>query len=378
MKKRVIALLAVLIIMFILPMTAFSKEEEVTSKQIKIGYFQIEKYYEFNDQLFHIIEGLIDNGMITGVSLEGLTKDSLTIDMWNRVCRTQDENSKVIFVKEGYLDSSEKAYSDLLDEEIGKEIQSRVDKNDIDLMLTMGTSGGLITKEYTNSYFMNFVASDPVSSGIIENSDYSGDRRCWAYNNPEGNEMALGVMNDIFAPKKVGLVYANNDEAYIYSCAQSIDKFASENNIEVYREFVDDEFPEEDYENYVEEMRKAHEKLVANGIDTYILTTSLLENREDMEYTLEPFYNAGIPVFSINSTADVKNGALAAVELLDYRDIGHFAADVVEEYSEGKCLDELYQIYHPSPYLVLNSTTIHRTGYTLPFSILVTTDVIYR
>lgn len=378
MKKRVIALLTVIVLMFTLPMTAFSKEEEVTSKQIKIGYFQIEKYYEFNDQLFHIIEGLIDNGMVTGVSLDGLTKDSLTLDMWNRVCRTQDEDSKVIFVKDGYFDSSEKAYSDLSDEEIGKEIQSRVDKNDIDLMLTMGTSGGLITKEYTNANFMNFVASDPVSSGIIENSDYSGDSRCWAYNNPEGNEMALGVMNDIFAPKNVGLVYANNDEAYIYSCAHSIDRFASENNIEVNREFVEDEFPEEDYKGYVEEMRKAHEKLVAKGIDTYILTTSLLENREDMEYTLEPFYKAGIPVFSINSTADVKNGALAAVELLDYRDIGHFAADIISDFSEGKGLDELYQIYHPSPYLVLNSTTIHRTGYTLPFSILITTDVIYR
>ncbi len=351
-------------------------EEPADDGQIYLGYCQAEKYYEFDYQLYYITDALVQSGALEGVDMEGLTEESSAREIWDRVCSTQDDSSAVLFAKDGYMDYSDPEYADLDDAGTAKAVDSFFERSHAELILSMGTSGGLMVKDSTDLPYMNFVASDPVASGIVESQDSSGDDRAWALVSVGSDRMSLGVMNDIFAPKKLGIVYADNEDAYIYSGAENVDAFALENGMTVEKRFVEDEFPEEEYSLYVKNMRKAHEELAEAGIDVYILTTSVLEDA-DLKYVLEPFMEKGIPSYSINSTQDVHNGAMAAVALLDYRNIGKFAAENFQSLLDGESLGSLPQVYNTAPYLVFNYDTVRRTGYQLPFQILVSADEIW-
>lgn len=194
------------------------------------------------------------------------------------------------------------------------------------------------------------------------------------------DERALAVMEDLFAPQKLGIVYNTDDPAaYIYSSAQAVDKYAELQGVAVETISVSDNFAEtpEAYAEYVNDMKMAHEQLANEGIDVYIMTTSLLEP-EDFNVVLAPFVEKGIPVFSVNNTEDVRYGATAAVEMLDYPNIGHFAAETIKRYAEGKPLEELNQKYDTAPFLVLNIDTLQRSKIQLPLYVLLSASNIYQ
>ena len=247
-------------------------------------------------------------------------------------------------------------------------------------MLTMGTSGGLMVMDCSDVDYMNFLASDPIGSGIVFGDEYSNLNRGWAHVNSGVDERALAVMDDLFSPKKIGIVYNFDDpDAYIYSSAQSVDEYAAAQQVNVEKVSVSDSIEDTDeaYRLYVEEMKTAHEKLAALEIDVYILTTSLLEAK-DFKVVLEPLVEKGIPIFSVNSTEDVRYGATAAVEMLDYPNIGRFATEIIAHYKEGTNLDKLTQKYDTAPFLVLNIDTIHDSGIRLPLDVLMSASSIYR
>ena len=226
---------------------------------------------------------------------------------------------------------------------------------------------------------MNVIASDPVESGIVEKAEFSGTDRGWAHVNNGVDVKALHVMEGIFTPKKIGIVYNMDDpDAYIYSSAKSVDEFAKGQGAEVFKESVSDDIDDTDaaYEKYREQMEQAHQKLADENIDLYILTTSLLEP-EDFESVLGPIVEKGIPVFSVNSTEDVRYGATAAVEMFDYENIGRFAADTMGKYRQGEELSRLSQQYETTPFFVLNIDTVQRSKLKLPLEIYLSASKIY-
>jgi ABC-type uncharacterized transport system substrate-binding protein len=123
-------------------------------------------------------------------------------------------------------------------------------------------------------------------------------------------------------------------------------------------------------------MLEAHRELAAEGIDLYILTTSLLMP-EDFAPVLEPFVEKGIPVFSVNSTEDVRYGATAAVEMCDYTNIGRFAAEAMRAWKAGEGLEKINQIYDTAPFLVVNIDTLQRSGIRLSLDVLLSASEIY-
>ena len=178
------------------------------------------------------------------------------------------------------------------------------------------------------------------------------------------------VMNDIFKPKTIGIVYADSPDAYIYSGADEVDKFAAQNNIVVKKRFVDDppSDSEADMQKYYAELSSAFEAL-ADEVDVFIMTTSLIET-DKMKELFEPFYASKVPIYSINSTEDVKAGALMAAESSDYQNIGRFTASTISQYMKGAKLSELPQVYQTAPFLVFNYSTAKRIGYRPEFKML--------
>ena len=348
-----------------------------THDKIRIGYCQAGAYYEFDYQIYQIGCALLEANDITCESLKDLKQGDSYDVVWNALSNGKSDYYE--FGSDCCFDLTSPDFFGLSEEEMGEKLDKLIKDKNIDLMITMGTSAGLTVKEYTEVPYMNFIASDPVSSGITKAADYSGDYRGWANVNDGLELRAINVMYDLFAPKKVGIVYnGDNPEAYVYSGAASVDAFAAEHGIEVITEYVSDEFEDTDeaYKKYFDEMKAAHERLAGQGVDLYILTTSYLE-LEDFYDALHPFMEHNIPVFSINSTEDVRCGALAAVEMIDYQNIGRFAADNLKKYHDGVSLRDLPQQYATAPFLVLNIDTMHETGVKLSYETLISSSKIY-
>lgn len=370
MKKRLVcSFLAILALAVTLTGTlaASGKNENSPGKILKIGYCEGESYYEFDYALYNLIYGLEEYGLIKNLP-EGMPVESSSRVFWKWMCSQNQEDWDVRFIEDAYFSLTDSEYA-MEKSEMVKYIDRKVKQNDIDLIISMGTIAGLTIKELPGGTpMMCFAAADPVKSGIVAGTHQSDTPGIWAQVDVDGFKRTIRVMNDIFKPEKVGVVYANSEDAYIYSGVDVLDEFAKENNIEVIREFVEDPQTSSEYDDYLNNLKNAYMKL-ANEIDLFVMTTSLVEG-EDYGEILQPFYDAQIPIYSINSTDDVKFGALMAAESSDYKNIGRFGADMIKRYINGEKLETLPQIYQTAPFLVINFDVAREIGYKPPFNLL--------
>lgn len=346
-------------------------------KLINIGYCQVGGYYEFDYMLYEIGSAMLETGDIESEKLSGMSLGDSADKVWDALSSSKSDYYR--FKKEAFYDFSDPQLASLDDKELTQKIAELISEHEIDLMITMGTSAGLVVKDACEVPYMNFLASDPVSSKIVENEDFSGDDRAWAHVNTGVEEKAFAVMGDIFNPQKIGIVYNDEDpEAYIYSGAKNLDIYAGENGKEVIKAYVSDpvDDTEASYKKYYKELYDAHKKMAESGIDVYILTSTYLE-AGDFVKSLTPLMEKGIAVFSINSTEDVRFGALAAVEMYDYKNIGRFSVENMKKYRDGTSLAELPQKYVTSPFLVLNADSLKKTGVKLPIEAVISASKIY-
>lgn len=344
---------------------------------LRLGYCQGESYYEFDEQFYYLVKGMEEYGLIPEVTEAGGFDEKVqSRELWQFLCSQNQEGWKVQFLPEAYM--SLDAALDNGDGEVqAAKISSVAKKQKVDLLIIMGTRAGIAAKEASEKTpFMNFMAADPVGSGIVMDMGTSGIPGVWAQVDPDNFSRSISVMYDTFHPGTVGVVCADNEEAYIYSGARELEQFCQEKEVGILQEYVEDTFEEKNYREYVENLRSAHEKL-ASRVDVFILTTSLLEER-DYPYVLEPFNEAGVPVYSINSVVDVEYGALMAAESSDYQNIGRFGADTIGRFLKGEKLEELNQVYQTAPFLVLNYTTAKRIGYQPDFTMLCSCSRIYH
>ncbi|MFV0412065.1 MAG: ABC transporter substrate binding protein [Oscillospiraceae bacterium] len=355
------------------PLPAKAAPGQAAESPLRLGYCESDPYVEFDTQLYYLLLGMEEYGLVSGVA--GLVNKGMSAaELWQTVSAANAPGWKVNFVKDAYVSLSDSRFRDSA--QAGQIIEELIAKNDVALMLTMGTSGGLaIAGLASQTPLVNFVAADPYKAGIVAGTETSGIAGRWAHVDVNAFNRTIEVMADIFKPESVGVVYANNSDAYVYSGADVLDVFCGQNGIAVHRQFVEDEFDEAAYGEYVQQLYEAHAAL-AGDIDVYILTTSLLEPG-DYAYVLEPLFARNIPVYSINSSYDVEYGALLAAESSDFPNIGRFGADALRRYLGGEALEELPQVYQTAPFLVINYSTARKIGYRPSFDMLLSASTIY-
>lgn len=346
--------------------------------QMVIGYCQGEEYYEFDYALNYLILALEEKGMIG--SLGGkLSFDTPCKETWELLGAADQSSWQVKFSKEAFYTLSDSKLADLSREELHDKIRNTALSNNVGLMVVCGTAAALTVKDLSDNFgIISLAAADPLKSQIVKAVETSQTENVWALMDTDAFKRSVMVMNDILRPKTVGIVYANNEDAYIYSGVDVVDKFALDNNITVKKRFVDDPVSDSDanMQTYYSNLMAAYEEL-SREVDVFIMTTSLIEP-EKMKGLFEPFYRRGVPIYSINSPDDVEAGALMAAESSDYENIGRFAASNIESYMQGKKLSELPQVYQTAPYLVFNYSTAKRIDYKADFKMLLVASEIYR
>ncbi len=374
MRKMIVRCLSACMAL-LLTVCSCALAETATAKKLVLGYCESDPYVEFDTQLYYLLLGMEEYGLIGGVAGK-LNSDMPALDMWNIVSAMNLPDWQIHFSPNVYVSLIDQQYASVSEEQQGRIIDSMIASAGVNMMLTMGTSAGLAIKNLpSGTPLVNFVAADAYKSGIVNSTATSKLEGRWAHIDVDAFGRTIQVMDDVFNPDSVGVVYADNAEAYIYSGADVLDEFCAAQGITVHRQYVEDEFDEGAYNVYVQQMHDAHAEL-AKVVDVYVLTTSLLEP-DDYDYVLSPLFDAGIPVYSINSSYDVECGALLAAEASDFPNIGRFGADTLRRYLAGEPLSSLPQIYQTAPFLVINYDTARRIGYRPTFDMLLSASTIY-
>ena len=362
----------------ILPETNAAAEEDMfandpnisrqTKAVIRVGAFRGEDYYYWNDELKSMGSELLHNRLITGYQ----TRNYESMDeTWDALV------ASVGMANRGRLEFVEDAFY-TLDQMSEDEIDAMLDRDDLDLMLTFGTASGKVMTANADRIaydFMVYGATNTVNSGIVKSETERFSDNAFAQVDTEETRRTMQSAYDLFHFQNVGVVYEDNEDAYIYSGVDVLDEMAETYGFTVHKVFVNESAGPEDDERFYTELKAAYDSLLPK-IDTLIITTSTIEDDKIPEL-LEDIIEAGIVTISQESEEQCRMGALMFLMVASAGEDGMFMAKTIGDYCQGTPIADLPMVYVSQPKLFLNYETIKRTGVRIPMKAFMIADTIY-
>ena len=180
-KVSIIAL--VLVFACCLPLMAADKDNFSTTpktndgKKWRIGYYEGGEYIDYQKIFTETITGLMKIGWIEQAEIPP-QKGEQTKELWTWL-NTKAKSKYVEFVKDGHYSAN---WDDNTREKTAAAVIQRLNqKNDIDLMIAMGTWAGQdLANDKHKTWTEVISASDPIASGIVKSVDDS----CLLYTSP--------------------------------------------------------------------------------------------------------------------------------------------------------------------------------------------------
>ena len=263
-------------------------------------------------------------------------------------------------------------------EDVKKSIAEGIEKDEIDLILCLGTSPGELvinTMGITDVPVMVYFSVDPVSAGLSDTQEYSGRDNVWCHTSSEVYANQLRFYHDALPFNRIGMVYYSESVA----AANMYREAAADIGVELVEKTIDTIQPDEEREEYYGRLKKAYEELVsAEGIDAFLLNTDMIKDTGKIEELLSVFYDEKIPVFVQNGQFFVAGGALMLMSASDAETQAPFAANALTSILSGQKAGEVYQKYIPSPYVSVNLDAAEKIGYEIPEDILRSAEKIYE
>jgi ABC-type uncharacterized transport system substrate-binding protein len=336
----------------------------------QLAYCESESFGNYTATLVGIVKGLAELGWVTDLDgFESIVATNSSQEIWQYLASREVSP---------YLEFVDNAFYNLKSAEgIDEKILERLSRNkDIDLILVMGTRGGLaLANNRHDTKTLVFGASNAVRSGIIKSEEDSGLDHVWAHTDLQRFERQIKVMYDIVNFKKLGLVYEDSEVAKVYSAVSEVEKLAQEKGFEIVRYYVNEPINEEGYPLYYQQVGEAYGKL-AQQVDAMYVTVASLDPRK-LPGLLEPFYQKRIPVFSQLGEIEVEHGAMLTVSVMDEVNLGRYGAKTIADCLQGARPRSLEQLFQSSPKLILNLEVLKRTGFKIPYKLLMVVDRVY-
>lgn len=351
-----------------------------TGNVIRLGYSESEEYGFFTQLLLDIAIELIEEGSID-VSLAEKYKDANfeenfrngdTLILWNDICDANKEGARYRFVREAFFN---------LDEMDEDEYPEMVNRDDVDVMLSMGTASGVYFSENEHkNKFMNMFSGDPIASHMVKSETERYTDNSYALLDKDTYKRQLDAGYKFIGFKKLGVVYEDSEDAYIYSAIDVVEEKSREYGFEVVYEYVNEPVSDDDYDRYYEELKNAYRKLVNEGIDCLFVTVASIEYDTKMQELLDDsVIPAGIKTLAQDELIPVKNGVLFGVTLTDCAESAYHVVKQLRRYAEEEVpFDQLDMVCEVTPRIGVNYTTALRIGYEIPFEKLQIADYIYR
>ena len=370
-KRGMTAIILSLILVFLMCGCGGSRavngveDESKQPSPVKIGCFNSGEYYYYHDELDSIALELERTGWISGYE-EGKVRET-TKEVWLDLCACDSQFLE--FVPEVYY---EEYY--MSDEEL--EAAAACDK--VELMIAIGSLAGNYLTGVADriSYdYMVIGVADPISAGIVAGKDERVNTRSFAVVDADRITRQLEAAYEIFRFQDVGVVYEDSDAAYSYSGIGQLEALSEKYGFNIHRLHVKEAY-DEDYDRYYSELMAAYEELIPQ-IDMLYITTATIED-EKLPWLLNDVIDAGIVTVAETSESQVEYGALMHITMSDAYEEGQFVASRICDYSYGVPITEMDMVFEVAPRILLNGTTITRTGVKIPLATYLIADKIYE
>ena len=345
----------------------------------QICYVDIDPYPASGEMLYYVLKQLYDRGWmeIPGISaFSEVPFDAADLDAKELINYLADKGTG------DYISFSRQQnyYIALEDEkDVKKGILDGVKNGDIDLILALGTSPGILTIKtlgITEVPIMVYFCVDPVSSDLSETQEYSGQDNVWCHTSSEIYKNQLSFYHDAYKFTNVGMVYYSGSVAAINTyreAAQSLGVRISETMIATL------ESPDQE-EAYYKKLKKSYEDLVENrGIDAFVLNTDMIKDVKRMPDMLSVFYENNIPVFVQNGEFLVSHddGGVMLMSASDAVSQAPFAVDAMIRIFGGEKPGEIYEKFVPSPYVSINLENAEKMNMDIPDEIIRMSEKFY-
>ncbi len=358
------------------------KEQETTAhakpdgSRYKLAYIDYDEYLPASRQLYYIMAGLEELGWIKEGSIpftiDDIENKNMSTKQMYEELLSADLGPYIEFSKGGFFYLG---YDD--EKDIEKALKEGAGKT-IDMVITFGTSAGVFVKSLGLPIpMMDFSATDPVASGIIDSStEGSGNPNVWAHVEPSPVFRQLKYYNSIKEFKKLGAVIYGDETI---SGVPDIVRGSKELGFE----FVKYNIPEQPRETkqeldaYYKLVGEKIKEMAGEGIDAYYLTVDLINDFGNIAPLLEPLYEKGIPVYLMDDPQAVKYGGTMLIAANDTQNIGRFIADAIAKVFNGAQAGSLPCIYNSAPSIYLNYKVAKRIKYPLKFQFLAVCDEIF-
>lgn len=338
----------------------------------RIGYYEGGEYIDYQKIFTETIKGLMKLGWIETMEIPA-QKGEQTKELWNWL--TKKAKSKyLIFIKDAHYSAD---WDDKKREKTAKKIIKRLkQKNDIDLMIAMGTWAGQDLANNEHSTPLEVIsASDPIASGIIKSVDDSGYDHVHAQVDPFRYERQVRVFHDMIGFKKMGICYEDTEAGRSYAALDKVEKVAKERGFEIIRAFTKSDVA--DSKLAEESVKKAFRDL-AEKCDAIYVTVQGGVSYKSIPELVEIANRHQTPTFSQSGSEEVKYGFLASISQAGFKYIGEYHAEITSKILNGARPGELPQLFEEPPKIAINMKTAETIGFNPPVDILLAADEIYQ
>lgn len=351
----------------------FIKPQKRDKKQ-KIALIQSDDYYEYFEAFTEIYKGLETLGWVKDTDIlrkrVHTMNDTLIADLQN-----YDYSDYIEFKPEYFY--SFKADENNVNDKKFKNLISRINNNEVDLVISLGTMATQILLSqpgYKTATLMDAI-TDPVGSGLVKSIEDSGQDNLTARIDTDQYLRQVRLFYDVVNFKKMGIIYENSENGRSYAAVDYVEKVAQEKKIEL---IVDngalaepsEEELEKGYKMYLEALDR-----VCPECDAIFLGVSGGLEDDNMPNVVKKLVKYKKPSFTMEGSYMVRKGAMMGVS---GKEMGMYDALKAVKILNGVKPRELSQKYEKMPKISLNLTTAHLIGYDIPVDIIKSADEIYN
>ena len=279
-------------------------------------------------------------------------------------------------MKDGY-------YSSRWDPDVREQVKSTIinrlnDKNDIDLMIAMGTWAGQdLANNHHRVSTLVMSTTDAVSAGIVESLEDSGLDHLHAHIDPTRYQRQLELFHKIVKFKTLGVIYEDSVAGRSYAAMNIVDKLAERLNFEVKACIAESDIPDASIaeQQYLECFKK-----LAGSVDALYVSVHGGVTDRSIPKLADLAIQGRIPTFSQSGAHEVKYGLLMSLSPNAFHHVGIFEAAVIAKIFNGAKPRDLAQVFEEPSLLAINMKTAEMIGFyeNLTADVLASSDVFYQ
>lgn len=257
------------------------------------------------------------------------------------------------------------------EEELKATLKQRVANKEIDMFMVTGTYPGTFLKDIEIGVpFTVSFSADPISAGIIESRENTGNPDIWALVEPDPYKRQLDVYKDKFGFKKFGML--GGIDCDLKGGVPEIEEEAKELGLEWEIERIKEEGATK------EEAIAAVNRLIDKGCEVIIVLYGALDSNDISPATIvDSMVGKNVPFLISDGEEQVKNGGMLMVAMFDYESYGHQTVKIVNNILNGEKAGDQPIVYISTPRIMLNLEAAKKLGYKTTFELLQQVDILY-